>query len=94
MLKITLHRDETPVRMTLEGKLAGAWVDEVREVWRSLSRAEAGPFVVDLSGIDYVDVAGKNLLATMWREGARLNATGCCTKFIIEEISKGGRGPA
>jgi anti-anti-sigma regulatory factor len=91
MLKITLHRNERAVRMTLEGKLAGAWVDEAREAWKSLPGPKAGSIVVDLSGIDYVDAAGKNLLVTMWRQGAKLKATGCCTKFIIEEITRGGR---
>jgi ABC-type transporter Mla MlaB component len=94
MLKITLHRNETPARMSLEGKLAGPWVDEARKAWRSLPRPEAGSFVVDLSGISYLDAAGKNLLATMWLEGAKLKATGCCTKFIVEEITKGSREPA
>lgn len=91
MLKITLHRDETPARMVLEGKLAGVWVEAAHEAWRNLPRPEGTPVVVDLTGIDYVDSGGRDLLAAMWRDGATLQATGCCTKYIVEEISQGGR---
>lgn len=95
MLKITLYRDEQPPRMVLEGKLAGAWVDEARDVWRSLPKPAGGTSViVDLKTIDYVDGGGKELLAAMWREGATLQAAGCCTKYIIEEIAKTGRTSA
>jgi hypothetical protein len=95
MLKITLYRDEQPARMVLEGKLAGAWVEEARDVWRNLPKSAGGAsMIVDLKAIDYVDGGGKELLATMWREGATLQAAGCCTKYIIEEISKTGRASA
>ncbi len=95
MLKITVNRDEQPARMVLEGKLAGAWVQEARDAWRQFAKEAGGaPLIVDLKTIDYVDGDGKDLLATMWREGATLQAAGCCTKYIIEEIAKGGRRSA
>lgn len=94
MLKITLHRDETPVRMVLEGKLAGAWVDEAREAWHALSPDVRRTLVVDLTGVHYVDRAGKALLAAMCQGGAQFQASGCCTKFLVEEITKSGREPA
>lgn len=95
MLKITLARDEQPARIILEGKLAGAWVEEAREAWRSVPKQDGGtPVIVDLKAIDYVDGGGKELLAEMWRSGATLQATGCCTKYIIEEIARTGSASA
>ncbi|MBD0315990.1 MAG: anti-sigma factor antagonist [Nitrospiraceae bacterium] len=90
MLKITVERDSTPVRVLFEGRLAGAWVDEARKAWQAVPHREA---VIDLTGVTYMDSDGKALLATMWREGADLQAVGCCTKFIVDEIT-GGRHDA
>jgi anti-anti-sigma regulatory factor len=87
MLKITIEREGTPVRFLLEGRLAGAWVDEARKAWQALSHRQA---VIDLTGVTYVDTDGKALLTAMWREGADLQAAGCCTKFIVDEITGGG----
>jgi hypothetical protein len=35
MLRITVQRSPTQVRLKLEGNLAGAWVTELEECWRS-----------------------------------------------------------
>ena len=86
MLKITIECDCMPMRVLLEGRLAGAWVDEARKAWQALPDCQA---VVDLTEVTYVDADGKALLTTMWREGADLQAAGCCTKFIVGEITGG-----
>ncbi|ALA56467.1 hypothetical protein [Nitrospira moscoviensis] len=90
MLKITLHREDTPARMVLEGRLAGAWVEEVRAAWRTFS-LDGRPLLVDLTGVTYVDTEGKVLLADMGDGGAQFRAAGCCMKFLVEEITKGRR---
>lgn len=90
MLKITIQPELTPVRFLLEGRLAGAWVDEARRAWRCLPIHEGRPPIVDLTGVTYVDTEGKSLLTAMWQEGAKLQAAGCCTKFIVEEITGSG----
>ncbi len=91
MLKITFHRNETPARIELEGRLAGPWVDEVRGLWEALARDDRPLCVVDLSSVTYVDADGKVLLGVLWRQGVELRATGCCTKYIVEEITGQGR---
>jgi anti-anti-sigma regulatory factor len=85
MLKITMQSETTPVKLLLEGRLAGAWVDEARRAWHALSQ-QGRPTIVDLRGVTYVDADGKSLLAHMSQQGAELQAAGCCTKFIVEEI--------
>jgi anti-anti-sigma regulatory factor len=88
MLKITIQSEPAPVQFRMEGRLAGAWVDEAQRAWTSLPVHKGVAPVVDLTGVTYVDAAGKALLTAMWREGADLRAAGCCTKFIVEEITE------
>lgn len=94
MLKITQHRDASSesVSLLLEGRLAGAWVEELESCWR---RAAGNPpirAVVDLTGVTFVDADGKALLARMWRQGAELRAAGCLTRCIVDEITRSDRG--
>jgi hypothetical protein len=41
---------------------------------------------VDLSGLTFVDDAGKACLAAMYHEGADLVANDCLTQSIVDEI--------
>jgi hypothetical protein len=51
--------------------------------------AEAGrpTLQVDLTGVTFVDVAGKAQLEAMHRQGARFIADDCLTKAIVAEIA-------
>lgn len=90
MLKITDKSEATETLFELEGKLAGPWVDELRDCWRR-SVAVDRPVKVVLKAVMFIDGAGKELLAEMHRQGAELVAEGCMTKAIIEEITQGQR---
>ncbi|NJL17644.1 MAG: hypothetical protein HC938_11060 [Nitrospira sp.] len=39
----------------------------------------------------FIDAEGKAVLARLWREGAELQASGCLTRCIVEEITGVGR---
>jgi anti-anti-sigma regulatory factor len=82
------------MRLVLEGRLAGAWVDEARAAWRTVAPPAGTPVVVDLTAVTYVDESGKALLGEMCREGADFRAAGCCTKFIVDNITDRGRTSA
>ena len=88
MLKITIHPEAGAARLTLEGRLAGPWVEELDRCWREAARAQQNPVVVDLSGVTFIDPEGKTLLTKMWQQGAKLEAVGCLTRCIVDEISK------
>ena len=87
MLKITSDNSQTLTRLTLEGRLAGAWVKELEQFWRHLPALEPGSLIVDLRGVTFIEETGKALLAEMWQAGAELIATGCCNKSTIEQIT-------
>jgi len=46
---------------------------------------------VDLTGLTFVDDAGKACLAAMHRDGAEFIAPDCLTKGIVAEITSGLR---
>ena len=90
MLRITVQKGSGPVTLKLEGKLAGPWVEELKDVWRPGTAAEA--VLVDLSDASFVDASGKDLLAQMWQGGADFVADSPLMKQVIEEVTSSPRG--
>ena len=87
MLKITMQIAAGVMSLALEGKLAGPWVKELELCWRSAAGTQQiHPVRVDLSSVTFIDEEGKDLLDRMYREGAKLVATGCLNKCIVERI--------
>ena len=87
MLKISMQMVAGVMTFALEGKLAGPWVKELELCWRSAAGTQQiYPVRVDLSSVTFIDVDGKELLGRMYREGAKLVATGCLNKCIVEGI--------
>ena len=87
MLKITtlIHAESTTLR--LEGRLAGPWVQELKRCWDSIvGTMTTHPLTVDLSAVTYVDSDGKDLLKKIHRQGAKLIASGCLTRCLVNEI--------
>jgi anti-anti-sigma regulatory factor len=87
MLRITIDENPASVTLRLEGKLIGPWVEEVEQCWRKVFLT-LGPrtVLVDLSAVDFVDPAGRVLLARMHSAGFRLEANGPMTRFLVEQI--------
>lgn len=93
MLKITANDAADGLTLKLEGRLAGVWVAELEECWRKSSSSLSGrPLRVDLSGVDYVDTAGRYLLVLMHRAGATFVVAGCMMAALVQDIT--GNWPA
>ena len=90
MLKITPSTTQDSTRLTLEGRLAGPWVEELERVWREIKDSVKDSLVVDLTGVTFIEQDGKTLLTRMWQQGARLHAIGCLNRCVVEEIAKAG----
>jgi anti-anti-sigma regulatory factor len=87
MLRITMHDNQESLTFQLEGRLAGAWVKEVEQCWQSALAHQHKPILrVDLTGVTFIDDAGKACLAAMHRQGAELVAADCLTKAIVADI--------
>src|SRR5271157_3805825 len=87
MLRITVNDKPQAITFQLEGRLAGPWLRELEECWKSTLAQQRKPILrVDLTGVTFIDDAGKSCLADMHRQGAELVAADCLTKDIVDEI--------
>ena len=87
MLRITVHKNSQTVRLQLEGRLAGPWVDRAGRILARTLASERQPNIeVDLTGLISIDRAGKSCLAAMHHRGAEFIVADCETKSIVDEI--------
>jgi anti-anti-sigma regulatory factor len=89
MLRITVHDYPGALVLKLEGRLSVPWLRTLEECWQKIV-ASRGKHVlsVDLTGVTFIDAAGKARLAAMHRQGASFLAGDCLTKSIVEEITR------
>ena len=89
MLRITLHDNPRTLTFQLEGRLAGPWLRELEECWRSTLARQRKPILrVDLTGVTFIDAAGQACLAALHRKGAEFVAADCLTKAVVDEITQ------
>ena len=94
MLRITTHDDPRVLTFRLEGRLEGSMAAELESCWRrTLADASRPTLRVDLSGVTFIDAAGKARLAAMHEQGAQLVASDCLIKAIVEEIAAASQSP-
>jgi hypothetical protein len=89
MLRITIADETSEQRWTLQGRLSGPWVAQLKSNWeKSHGNNENCKCVVDVSGVTFVDLEGERVLATMIKDGAQFIATGVYTKHVLETLEK------
>ncbi|KAA6464871.1 hypothetical protein DYQ86_02635 [Acidobacteria bacterium AB60] len=81
---------DTKVGLTLEGRLAGPWVDELNRAWRDVAPRLNERFLsLDLRNLTYSDASGKNLLRTIYHEtGAEIVTSSPWSQYLADEIRK------
>jgi anti-anti-sigma regulatory factor len=90
MLRITVHDEPGVLTFQLEGSLAGPWVRVLEECWQSALARQRRPMLrVDLTGVTFIDAAGKAYLAAMNRQWAQFVAADCLTSAVVAEITQG-----
>jgi ABC-type transporter Mla MlaB component len=88
MLRITVHDTPPVLTFQLEGRLAGPWVRELEACWQVTVAGQHEPILrVDLTGVTFIDAAGKAYLAAMHRQGAGFVAADCLTEAVVAEIT-------
>ena len=89
MLRITVHDNPQACTFQLEGRLAGHWLRELEECWKSTINQRRKPLLrVDLTEVTFIDDAGKACLAAFYRQGAQFVAPDCLTKALVAEIAQ------
>jgi anti-anti-sigma regulatory factor len=87
MLRLTVEDLGTALLLKLQGRLAGVWVPELAQSWRTLTARSPGTvLMVDLTHTDFVDLAGKYLLCLMHQAGVRLSAHSPHMMAVVAEI--------
>lgn len=92
MFRISVSEREQGTTLTLEGRLVGAWVDELGGVWRRMRPSAAAPVRVELDGVTFIDEGGKALLRAMRADGALLVACSIVMRAVVEEIGAPNSG--
>ena len=89
MLKITEQRgqERDAMSLVLEGRLAGAWVEQLETYCSMMVLNRQRCTMIDLTGVRFIDINGKALLSRLWRQGISLRATGCLNRCIVAEIT-------
>lgn len=89
MLRITVHHHPRALTFQLEGSLAGPWLRVLEECWQDTLAHQSKPMLrVDLTGVTFIDAAGRACLAAMHRQGAEFIAPDCLTKAAVAEITR------
>jgi hypothetical protein len=87
MLKITLHEANGQPCLELEGRLAGAWVCELEHCWHTAKASHPNRILsVNLTGVTFIDQAGRYLLQLMHRDGVRLVGSGLMMQDLWDHI--------
>ena len=87
MLRVTTEQKKGWTVLSVEGRLAGPWVQTLEDCWRKLHAASPrDKFQIRLCGVSFIDHAGKVLLAELYRQGGQLSADGCLNQAVVQEI--------
>jgi predicted secreted protein len=86
MLRINTATATDGTTITLEGRVVGAWAEELAACWRCLVASDPGPFRADLDGVTFVDAAGKAVLRSMYADGAVLTAATVMMRAFVDDI--------
>ena len=87
MLRITTNTSRHALVLRLEGRLQGPWVAVLEQSFTgALSTRRGRRICLDLTGVTFVDTAGKVRLAQMYAQGAELMSDDIETKALVAEI--------
>ena len=86
VIRITCHNEMALTRLVLEGKLAGACVDELDKCWQD-APDKWSSLQIDLTSVSFIDDRGKQLLKRMHDNGATLISSSIMSRCLIEELT-------
>ena len=92
-MKISVQETDEAVVLKIEGRTAKPLVDELDRTWQKLARSLGSRTLsIDLRGVTFMDMAGRNLLAEIHaKTGAKFLADTPMTKYFADEATRGSR---
>jgi len=93
MLRITIQETESAVAIKLEGRIVGAWVEELSRTWAQLGpRLGERTISIDLCNVTYSDSRGDQALRNIYQQShARLIANNPWAQYIADGIAKSSK---
>jgi anti-anti-sigma regulatory factor len=89
VFRIAVHDNLRVLTFRLEGRLESPWAEELEKCWRTWVASARRPIIrVDLTGVTFIDDAGKARLAAMHEQGAEFIAGHCLTTTVVKETSR------
>ena len=91
MLRITIDERDHAIAMTLEGRIAGPWVEELNDAWSQLApKLGNRTMSVNLCNVTYADASGKKALRNIYQQAhAQIVADNLWAQYIADEVTKG-----
>jgi len=88
-LRITVHEQESLIKLTLEGRRAGPWVAERCKAWRETApRLGSKRLVLNLRDLTFSDEEGKRVLREIVTQtSAEISSSTPLTKHLAQELS-------
>jgi ABC-type transporter Mla MlaB component len=87
MLRISnLGSEEKVMRLRLDGRLSGPWVEELRRMCEAALKEEQ-TLIVDCEGLFFADAEGAALMRTLRDQGAALVNCSAFLKLQLEEAA-------
>jgi len=86
MLRITTQESPSVIKLVIEGKCRGPWVQELERCWHEVATS-GKKLRVDLENVGFVDERGKELLAEMYAAGVEFNTAGVMMTSLVEDIA-------
>jgi hypothetical protein len=89
-LRISIFEYERTMGITLEGRVAGPWVAELRRVWvETAPQLHSRKLIIDLRNVTYADSAGTDALKEIYSQShAKLLSASPWTEYLAREIRK------
>ena len=86
MLRIAIVGKPDETTLTLHGRLAGPWAEELERCWKEILLGTPRRVRVELDAVTFIDASGKALLRKIHEQGGTLVCSGCMTRAIVDEI--------
>ena len=66
-VRITIQENENETLLTLEGRIAGPWAEELRRVWyKKAPQFAQGKLLIDICNVIYADAEGTRVLKEIY----------------------------
>lgn len=89
MLKITISNTAKRELWTLQGRLVGPWVKELKATWkRAHPFAQGCKCMVNLDEVTFIDQSGERMLRRMSNQGARLVANDVYVRHVLGRLTR------